>query len=262
MTLCIAGNCLHEGKPAVVVCADTQGTDFAKSHDTYKIFVSKKSHSAIMFCDSVSAARELMAEISPIIDEPLCDPDLDDTGISGLISTLKTFTRDKLTGIRRDFMLRRYGLDFTEFYGHADADMKAAVGALSLDCELLICKAAPKVSMILHVTSDGAVRWQDSYHAIGSGYYLARAFLSQKNWEAQKLSVIDAASWLQAAKEAAERDVHVGAEKTQLAVLLAGKPVHSFTDEGHRAVDDAMPRVKVSPPVPTLPEYLRKTFRD
>lgn len=257
MTLCIAGHCTHEGRPAMVLCADTQGTDFVKSFDTYKIRITTETHGAAMFAGTVPAAKELLAEVHQVIEHHFVDANnVDDLTVTYAMAALRNFVAGKLKGAKGNYAERCYGLSLEEFYRLADEQMRGEMRQISLGCDLLLCHVFPKLSVILHVAESGEVRWYEVYHGIGSGYWIARAMLSQSDWRGRDLTVMDAATRLRFAKQAAERDVHVGSTMTQLLVLLPGRPPQQFTEAGDERMKKLMPKMGYPVGTLTLDEYL------
>lgn len=250
MTLCIAGVCRHDGLPAVVIVADTQGTDnLAKSYDTYKVAELRDLHTAVAFCDLRSAAIELTIELKPIVARHL-SPDSDDRAVTALMADIRTHTAEKSKALAHDHMLRTYGSTPTEFYGWAKKRELAEIRALSLRCELLLCHASKSTASIIWVGDKGQCSWQDQYVGIGSGWALARAFLSQEDWDEDR-TLMDCARRLLAAKIFAERDAYVG-QKTTIHFVVPGKHIQRFTDSGLKRVYEGRPIIAFQPSEPAL----------
>lgn len=246
MTLCIAGECRHNGTPAIVVVADTQGTDsLAKSYDTYKVAKIVGTNTAIAYCDLKSAAREVMIALDPTVREHLASPGVgDDLAISNFIQAAKAITEAKKRAVVVDHISRTYAQTPTEFYVWAGKEERDEIRALSLRCELLMCHASEALSAIMYMDANGHISWQDHYFGIGTGSVLARAFLSQEDWEPTR-SVLDCARRLVAAKIFAERDAFVGA-KTEIFVAFPDK-FKRFSEKGRKRVYDKRPMIGFHP---------------
>lgn len=244
MTVCIAAECEHNGERAIVLCSDVQGTDFAKSADTHKVRSLEGKPVAMLFSDIPGAALEFWAAVRPLATR-LAESSGDDIAISQFMADLRNLTRQRKQERVADFVARTYGLDDLEaFYRVADGNMLAAARGVGLDCELLLCHAAKADAMIVHVDNQGQSIWEHNYRCIGSGWAIARAFLSQMNWNRQ-MSPVECAGRLLSAKQMAEKDVYVSKE-TQIFVLFPGKPMHSFSAEGVSAVEACKPILKPS----------------
>jgi hypothetical protein len=234
MTLCLAGICRQGAKESVVLCSDTQGTDFAKSHDTPKMRGIIGTGIALMFCDRVSAALEMMTLLEPPLkafdaEAKTTSYDNTDLLVSRLLKDIRAVTTSFRAGAISDFVNRRYGLAISDFYQNADAKMRSEVASLHLGCEVMIAHAQEQAT-IIHVDSQGEPHWVENYHGMGSGWLIARSILCQEDWPEQT-APMDGAVRLLIAKQCAEKDPYVG-NKTQLAALLPGKPVQMITNEG------------------------------
>lgn len=249
MTLCIAAVCSHEDRPAFVVCADRQGTyaDFIKSNDTTKVGLFQGSDFFYMFADEPTAARELAAELSPVLSayhmaalRKTADFDLRS---NALLQSIKALVGGRKRQIADEFLTRKYGFTRTDFYGGSVtmSDLERAaianeIAGLSLRCSMIIGCASDAEPILFTIAKDGDVFWSENYSCIGSGDFIARAMLCQVDWD-DRMSVVECAIRLMTAKQAAERDPYVG-ESGHLVVFLPHMPRLNFSAEGVKYIRD------------------------
>lgn len=239
---------MHDGKPAIVLCADTQGTDFAKSSDVRKISPLRDTGFKWMYCDRPGIARELASAIGPAA-EAFNATSMDDVAVTQLIFDINQITKERKRLLVQDHIERTYGLDVSEFYKVATENERYAVANKGFECELLLTHAGPREAFVLHVNNQGLCSWEDNYKGIGSGWVIARSVLAQKDWN-YRMNVLEAAGRLLFAKRSAEKDVYVSKE-TPLFASFAGHPaLVAFSDAGVEAVEANNPRIKWPENVP------------
>ena len=123
MTICIAASCEHEGKHAVVLCADYQGThgDYIKADDTYKFWHFHRGHGAIGFAGDVDCGAEFARRFTAVarqfheLEKTKDDGDMD-IRIGRYLSMVRELAAE-FKKERIDFAVRsRFEISLSEFY--------------------------------------------------------------------------------------------------------------------------------------------------
>ncbi len=271
VTVCIAAECRHKDEVAIVMCCDWQGTtgSMLKSDDMYKI--REKGKVSILLADSPAYADELIAQCTPAfqaftLDSTQQDWDLHlDAFLTGLRAGV---TRQKAKLIDA-YLGRLYGFTYQEFLngratiGTPDERQQIwdEIRGLSLHAELILCgiNKSPAeehgfASAIVVVDSTGHVSERDHFAVLGSGGFIASAFLHQYDWT-DPASLMQCLYRVYAAKVAAEKDPNVGPGTSIL--ILAGTSRYEWSDELGNLIHEEV-KSRKEPDIPFREDFLWK----
>lgn len=229
MTICIVASCQHEGKHAIVLCADYQGTrgDFIKADDTYKFWHFHHGHGAIGFAGDVSCGTEFAARFTEVakrlheVEKAKDDGDMD-LRIGRYLSMVRELSI-QFKQERIEFAIQnRFGITLKDFYAFdiakRDPDILNTIKSVDLGADFLIAYIDDQEPIFIKIEQSGHVFIEDGeYVSIGSGQPLAMAVFSQIEEEVQTLP--ECLTWVYQAKLAAQNNPYVG-EKTVIWILL------------------------------------------
>lgn len=240
MTVCIAGVCCHDEKPAMVLIADSQGTygNALKSNDANKI--RNVGRFRILISDNPTSADELITLISPTLiafDKGPQDFDSHDVRVSSLMAELRQFVRQRKRAIVEHHIGLTFSSSLDEFRVDAqkwlsEREHKEAwdeIRRLDLGCSLIIGHVSEAPTLI-GISPEGHVSLHDHYCVTGSGMDAALALLVQTSYEDLD-SVFDCLVHLHLAKSMAEKNAFVGDESTIEILTNSSSPL-VLTDEG------------------------------
>jgi 20S proteasome alpha/beta subunit len=260
MTICIVASCEHKGKPAVVLCADYQGTrgDYIKADDTYKFWHFHQGHGAIGFAGDADCGTEFARRFTGVarqfheLEKTKGDGDMD-LRIGRYLSMVRDLAAE-FKKERIDFMIRsRFGIGLSEFYSldaaKRDPEILNTIRSVDMGAEFLIAYMDDEEPLFIRVEQSGYVMIEDGeYVAIGSGEPLATAIFSQIEEEVQTLP--ECLTWVYQAKLAAENNPYVG-EKTVIWILLADGSEFIPSDEAWVILQET-PGISLAPVDPKL----------
>lgn len=229
MTICIAASCQHEGKHAIVLCADYQGTrgDFIKADDTYKFWHFHHGHGAIGFAGDAACGTEFARRFTAVakqfheVEKTRGDGDMD-LRIGRYLSLVRELST-QFKQERIEFATKnRFGISLKDFYAmdtaKRDPDIMNMIKSVDLGAEFLVVYIDDEEPLFIKIEQSGHVFIEDSkYVSIGSGQSLAMAVFSQIEEEVQTLP--ECLTWVYQAKLAAEKNPFVGT-KTVIWILL------------------------------------------
>jgi len=229
MTICIAASCEHNGKHAIVLCADYQGTrgDYIKADDTYKFWHFWHGHGAIGFAGDAACGTEFAARFTSVarqfreVEKTKDDGDMD-LRIGRYVAIVRELANE-FKQDRIEFAVRnRYGTSLKEFYeldvAKRDPAILDTIKSIDLGAEFLVAYIDDQEPIFIKIEQNGYVFIEDTeYVAIGSGQPLAMAIFSQIEEEVQTLP--ECLTWVYQAKLAAENNPYVG-KKTVIWILL------------------------------------------
>lgn len=269
MTVCIAAQCAFEGRPAIVVCADVQGTYAGmKSNDLQKVQIIARTPFTYMFADEPTKAKELAAALEPILREYKPDPDDDvdfDLRSDALLQQIKKVVAARKRANIDDFLLRKYGFTRDDFYSGklSMSDLERShiaveIADVSLGCSMLLVSPDDAEPIIFKIGGNGEAYWSgEPYAAIGSGGDIARAVLSKSAgtapW-ASDMSVMECAIRVLTAKEFAEQDIHVSS-KCNLGVVLPNAAPIGFSPQGVDYINQRTTKIRTLTGIETSDDF-------
>jgi hypothetical protein len=253
MTFCVAAICEHEGVPAIMCISDCQSTlgGFVKTVDSLKFRYTGRG--TVLMSGTVGKSEEFISMMTPIIEEyddqekPNKDFDL---RISNLLEKFRELVRRRKRQLINHNLAMRHGITFEEFLLHGSewysphtyATIQADIRAVRLDCDIIYTYVHDYEPIIVEITDDGEVIWQEHYSCIGSGSTIGLAVLAQGPWW-NNISLTDCASRLCLAKWAAEKDPHVS-EEAYLDISIKGREdIDNFSEDGYKYLYDNVARI-------------------
>jgi hypothetical protein len=243
MTLCIAAECDHEDKPAIVCCWDwraqhgSEGELVIGTDDLDKM--RDIGSTTVLLAGSRSKADELIMAAKPAIQraneiKPGEDYDTD-IRVDALLKGLREAARKLKTEAVEHFVQMETGIPFADFRKQAryeETDTWLRVRGLTLDADLIVSFVAdsPQESVVISVNRYGDVAWRANNWAIGEGAMVARSLLAMRPWE-QHAGLAECLFRVYEAKRAAHlaNPQAVGAETSIQVLLPSGKK--TVTDE-------------------------------
>lgn len=238
MTLCIAAACQHEGKPAIILCADCQGSYGEYIKDDSQTKIRNMGNARLMFAGSESAADETVILLTPIFEAydllPKDSKDFD-LRINKLLSDIRKALQIRKAEITRhrlaiDYNVSKDGFDFFQFSELERTAMLEKIKKEGLGASLIIAYAEDFDTILIRTDNSGNVSWESNYIAIGTGEDIALAILSQNDYD-DLMPFMECMARVLAAKRAAEKGLYVG-QSTMLEFLLNGRKAHLVTDKG------------------------------
>ena len=192
MTVCIAALCDYEGKPAMVLCSDWQGTyaDFVKAESDFKM--RPAGASTVLLAGDSHDAEELLWHIRPVLkayddkvpENPESDEDFD-LRISQLLSDLRAAVRKRRSAIVTHHLFLNYNIEFDLFIKEGQklfssdyyARILSEIRTIKLGCSVIIANVEDTDPFLVEINEDARVLWQGDFVCIGSGGLLAWAFM-------------------------------------------------------------------------------------
>ena len=237
MTICIAARCRHDGKNAVVLCADYQGTrgDFIKADDTYKFWHFHQGTGAIAFAGDVDCGREFSRRFTAVtrefqaIKKTKADGDAD-LRVGQYLAKARTlvaeFKRERI-----DYAIKsRFGISLTEYYtleaSRREPEILRTIQATDLGAQFLIAYLDDEEPIFIRIERDGYISIEDSmFAAIGSGEPFAVAIFSQIEQGGGPRTLTECLTWVYQAKLAAQNNPYVGTETVIWILFEDGREV-------------------------------------
>lgn len=149
MTICIAATCKHEGKDAVVLCADYQGTrgDYIKADDTYKFWHFYEGVGAIGWAGDAANAIEFVRRFMAVAKQFHAldkTPGQQDTDIR--VGQYLKWVRDFVGDLKREridaTVRNKFGIGLQEHYAmdaaKREPDIRDTIKSIDLGAEFLI----------------------------------------------------------------------------------------------------------------------------
>jgi 20S proteasome alpha/beta subunit len=260
VTIGIAAECQHDGKHAVVMCCDWQGTmeDFVKSDDVYKFRF--EANSTMLIAGEPSAADEIVALLTPVLrkfdalDKVAGDFDL---RLNAFLADLRGVAQKRKDAMVDHYLSMRYNLPFEKFYKEAGKFLPSTdfthileeIKYVELGASVLICYPNDEESLIARINGNGHVGWVDNYACIGTGATIALSVLCQHDWD-NEMPLMDCLARVYAAKLAAQKDPNVGIA-TAFEIRVRGAPkALDLSDAGFKYLKRRVPQFR-------LPKNLR-----
>jgi 20S proteasome alpha/beta subunit len=272
MTFCVAAATVHEGKNAIVACCDmqmTNGGEQVRPEESSKLAYFGRG--TILKTGDVSHADELIALIQPVLDGYNCAPkpaEEFDARISALLADLRKAVRKRKADLVEHYLGLRHNVSLADFrkngaawfppdeYGSILHEMRH----LKLGCELICAYADDNEPVIVQITQDGEVVWQDHYASIGSGRDIGIAILAQSDWYAAP-PLMDCLARVYLAKMTAESDPLVG-RKTLIDVMIEGEDFDDLSPEGRDYLAEKVERIAIPDGLEFRPSFLMVTHSD
>jgi 20S proteasome alpha/beta subunit len=260
MTICIAAHCKHDGRYAIVLCADYQGTrgDYIKADDTYKLWHFHRGHGAIGFAGDVDCGTEFAMRFTAVARQfHELEKTRDDGDMDLRIGRYLGMVRDLAAEFKKeriDFAIRsRFGIGLNEYYAldvaKRDPGILNTINSVEMGAEFLIAYLDDQEPLFIRIEQSGYVMIDDGeYVAIGSGEPLATAIFSQIEEEVQTLP--ECLTWVYQAKLAAENNPYVG-KKTVIWILLEDGRELLPSEEAWQILE-ATPGISLAPVDPQL----------
>ena len=271
MTFCVAAACVHEGKNAIVACCDMQMTN---SGDPVRTEESNKlayfGRGTILKTGDGSHADELIALIQPILHSYDCAPkpaEEFDARILALLAELRKAVRRRKADIVEHYLGLKHNVSVADFRKNGAVwfpleyeSILQEMRHLKLGCDLVCAYADDSEPVIVQVTGDGGVVWQDHYASIGSGRDIGTAILAQSDWY-EAPSLMDCLARVYLAKLTAESDPRVG-RKTLFDLKIEGEDFDDLSPEGRDYLADRVERIAIPSALEFQPSFLMVTHSD
>jgi hypothetical protein len=245
MTLCIAAECRHDDKYAIVLCRDWQankGQITSDDADKSRHLDEGDSGCRILLAGSPTTADHLLMACDPLILEFMREKNPDNTDIDTdrLVQKLRAAAKGVRGQLIRDWVFTTLNIEFDDFRvtgknqlleSHYH-DVWETIKRYDMGAELLITLFdAAGVPVIMRVDGYGDVYWENEYSIIGAGGSVARAFLCQVDYDSYRMSLSECIYEVIRAKFAAQRTREVG-KGTSITVSVEGKKHYSIADAG------------------------------
>lgn len=267
MTICIAATCKYEGKDAVVLCADYQGTrgDYIKADDTYKFWHFYEGCGAIGWAGDADSAIEFVRRFMAVAKQFHAldkTPGQQDTDIR--VGEYLKLVRNFVAEIKREridaAVRNKFGISLQEYYAldaeKREPDIRETIKSVDLNAEFLVVYFDLEEPLFIRIEQDGyAYVDDDDYVAIGAGEPLAAAIFSQIEEEVQNLQ--ECLTWVYQAKLAAENNPFVG-DKTVMWVLLGDENEFQPSDEAWEILEKILAYL-LQKLIRNLPNLARKS---
>lgn len=272
MTICIVATCKHEGKEAVVICADYQGTrgDYIKADDTYKLWHFHEGCGAIGWAGDADCGPEFARRFTAAAREFRAlekttgagDMDLRVGQYLAIVRKLVgEFKRERIDHAVRT----KFGMSLEEYYAldaaRREPGILDLIQSINLGAEFLIVYFDTDEPLFFRIEQGGDVYIaDDDYVAIGSGEPLAAAIFSQIKEDVQTLP--ECLTWVYQAKLAAENNPFVG-KKTTIWILLGDKKEFQPSEKAWEILEETPGIVlaKVNPKLGKLGAKMLKEYQ-
>ena len=268
MTFCVAAACVHEGKNAIVACCDmqmTNGGDQVRTEESNKLIYFGRG--TILRTGDGSQADELVALIQPVLDsyngvpKP---PEEFDVRMSALLAELRKAVRRRRADLVEHYLGLRHNVSTADFRKNGATwfpleyeSILYEMRHLKLGCDLICAYADDCEPIIVQITGDGEVLWQDHYACVGSGRDFAIAILAQSDWY-DSPALMDCLARVYLAKLTAECDPLVG-RKTLIEIMLEGEDFDDLSPEGRDYLEDRVGRIAIPSGLEFRPSFLMVT---
>jgi hypothetical protein len=253
MTLCMAAECTHKGKRAIVLCRDwlaQKGSVTSDDADKQRDIDDYGLSCRVLIAGSPTRADHLLMACDPAIREFMrkngqTETDVDtDKLLQGLRAATKLVRRDLVN----NWVASTLNMEFDDFLQHGRKDLHEShyhdvwetIRRYDLGAELLITLFdATGDSVIIRTDGLGEVYWESDYSVIGSGGEIARAFLCQVDYDPDKMSIADCIYEVLKAKYSAEISREVGRGTTVLVTARGGTDLY-LSKKGHDYYEDLL----------------------
>jgi hypothetical protein len=250
MTLCIAGECRHNGDPALVLVADTRverglaSPIFSElrigSEDAQKVRDVGINFRALL-SGPPTLGDELLAKCdAAIVELEKATPNQDsDLIITAFFEKLRQASRERkkelvehyigmntVLSSREEFLTKSKDV-FSESYYNKIQDELRSIG---LGGDIILAGFHGDQPLIVRIDSGGGVHWEDHYSVIGAGADIAFALLALNPYDEDVIEVPECVFRLYEAKVAAHANKTVG-DTTVFEVLVRGKGSFDISDE-------------------------------
>ena len=217
MTVCIAAACRHEGHPALVLCCDeraTRGTSVS-SDDSDKVRRINDTL-VVLLAGGRTAADELFWAINDAVKR-WTGTDTDEIQITEFKHSLERAISDRKRGLIDRYTRLNLGLSFEEFLERGKTVLTethyletwSELRRINLGAELIVATFGQGEPVIMRISADAHVYWEDHFSTIGSGGPIAEAFLVQRPYH-DTMNVSQCVARVLEAKYASERNRDVG----------------------------------------------------
>ncbi len=242
MTLCIAGECRHKGKPAIVLIADSRvergaanpifsdmrigAEDAQKVRDVGNTFRALISGPPTMGDELISKFEETVVRF-----EQVNLPDDFDLLVTKFFEDLRRSARERKKEIVEHFIGMNTPLSSTQdfldkaktvFSESHYSRLQDEIRSLSLGGDIILAGFHDEAALIIRMDAFGGVHWEDHYSVIGAGADTAYAILALNPWDEEDIDVAQCAFRLFEAKVAAQTNKTVG-NLTQFEVMVMGE---------------------------------------
>lgn len=249
VTVCIAAGCRYEDNPALVLCCDERGNRATVSaDDSYKIRWINDAL-AILLAGSRTAADELYWAINTAVRSWGASDQTDEIDITKFKKDLEWAAHLRKRELMDRYTRLNVGLNFEEFLQRAKTVLSeghyleawADLRAINLEAELIVASFGQDEPVIMRITADAKVYWEDHFSTIGSGGPIAEAFLVQRDYD-DEMPLSECIARVMEAKVAVEKHRFVG--PTIVIEVMVTKDGNSkryvLTDEAFDAYDRAV----------------------
>ncbi len=189
MTLCVAAVAGLPRTPAIVVASDWRiETSIAGAQIQNKLaLIAKDRWAVLMSADDIARAHELIELCSRHFLEQASQ-----TTAQNVSAVVKQAVAIQRRSMIEERVNRALGIPYDYFLANGKAQLPETVfeqlvtdiTRMPLECSLLLCTFIGGQPIVFEVDSDGSVRFQEHFAAIGSGTFIAHPALFQREHEA------------------------------------------------------------------------------
>ena len=253
MTLCMAAECTHRDKRAIVLCRDwlaQKGSVTSDDADKQRNIDDYGLSCRVLIAGSPTRADHLLMACEPAIREFMRKNSPTDTDIDTdkLLQDLKIATKLVRRDLVNNWVESTLNMDFNDFRQHGRKDLHEShyhdiwetVRRYDIGAELLITLFdAEGDAVVIRTDGLGEVFWESDYAVIGSGGEIARAFLCQVDYDPGRMSLKDCIYEVLKAKYSAEISREVGRGTTVLVTARGEKDLY-LSKKGHDYYEDLL----------------------
>jgi 20S proteasome alpha/beta subunit len=247
----------------------TNGGDLIRAEESNKLAYFGRG--TILKTGDGSHADELIALIQPILDSYDCIPkpaEEFDARISALLADLRNAVRRRKADLVEHYLGLKHNVSVADFRKSGAAwfpldeyeSILHEMRHLKLGCELICAYADDSEPVVVQITGDGEIVWQDHYASIGSGRDIGIAILVQSDWY-DAPTLMDCLARVYLAKLTAESDPLVG-RKTLIEIMIEGEDFDDLSPEGRDYLADRVERIAIPSGLEFRPSFLMVTRPD
>jgi hypothetical protein len=270
MSLCIAAECTHEAKSAIVLCCDWRAErgriyqELVGSEDVDKIRWIERTPFSAMLAGSETKADELLTACDEVIRKFSETPEdiNSDLEITRFLENLRKVARARKREILEHYVGMTLGISYEDFLNTAQrrfteaqyVDELERIRHLGLGAEVIICGFHGDEPLTVKLDADGEAHWETNYSVIGDGADIALAFLAQRDYDPE-MPLMECLLRVYEAKRAAEVNRHVG-KLTTFEVLVQARKRFDISDTCFKLLKRTVGKRHALPKVEFKGEYL------